>query len=394
MIDQRKEASMKVGRWMVLIVLTLLAVSTYGWAADPFVIGLNTTLSGGAATYGLHYKMAAEMAVEEINAAGGIKGAKIELVIDDNKASPTEAVSIAKKTLPRAHATIVGITGSCFLAALPVATEFKVPMVAAALGTVAVTEQNSPLVFRVSANDRKQGWLITDYLMNQMKKKKIGIIHDSNDYGVGGMTAIKAYLKARNLDPVAVETFNMGELNFTPYVLRLKNAGADAVIGWGLQKELSLVVKKVAESGRPFQIALGSAVDTEVYSELVGPDGNNVPYSIFFFMDLKDPKVAAYYKKFQEKYKLAPDLYSTLTYDSIYIIAEAFKKGGYDKEKIRLALKDTNYKGVGGQLKFDEKGDSIRDIYILKWVYDAKTKKSHREKLYAYSDEDLRKTMK
>lgn len=382
---------MKGARWITLVVAAaVLALPVAGWAAESFVIGLNTTLSGPAAAYGLHYKMGAEMARDEINAAGGINGAKLELIIDDNKLSPTEAVAIGKKTLLRAHATIVGISGSAFLAVMPVAAELKVPIVAAALGTIALTEAKNPWVFRVNGNDRVHGRVAADYLVEQLKKKKIAIIHDSSDYAVGGMSSVKARLKSHGLEPVAVESFNLGELDFSPHALRLNNSGAEAVVVWTYQKEAALILKKMTQIGYPGQMMLGSAVDTDTFAELAGAEAHNIPYAIYFFADPKDPRMNAFIKKFQERFKTMPDLYSVGTYDTVYLIADAFRKGGYDKEKIRLALRATKFDGIAGAVEFDERGDSIRNAYIMKWVFDKNTKKSHRERVFTYTAEQLR----
>jgi branched-chain amino acid transport system substrate-binding protein len=383
-------------KWFALMVAAValalaIAAPPTGWTADPFVIGINTTLSGPGGPYGLHYKMGAELARDEINAAGGINGSPLELVIDDNKLSPTEAVTIAKKTLPKAHATIVGMSGSAFLAVMPVAGELKVPMVASALGTIALTEGKNPWVFRLSGNDRVAGRCAADYMVDQLKKKKVAIIHDSNDYGVGGMSSIKARLKHHGLEPVAVESFNTGELDFSPHALRIKTSGADGVIIWAYQKEAALILKKMHQVGYPGQLMLGSAVDTDAFAELAGADAHDVPYSIYIrFGDPKDQRMQAFIKKFQERFKTPPDLYSMGTYDSEVLLAQAFRKAGPDREKIRDTLRTMKFDGVAGHVEFDERGDSIRNSYIMKWVHDKNTKKSHREHLYTFTVEQLR----
>jgi branched-chain amino acid transport system substrate-binding protein len=383
---------MKPRAWMVLAaVVVVLALPLPGRTADPFVIGLNTTLSGPGAPYGLHYKMGAELARDDVNAAGGINGAPLELLIDDNKLSPTEAVTIAKKTLPKVQATIVGMSGSAFLAVMPVAAELKVPMVASALGTIALTESKNAWVFRLSGNDRVAGRCAADYMVEQLKQKKIAIIHDSNDYGVGGMSSVKARLKHHGLEPVAVESFNTGELDFSPHALRLKNSGADGVIIWAYQKEAALILKKMHQLQYPGQLMLGSAVDTEAFAELAGPDAHDIPYSIYiFFGNPKDQRMQAFIKRFQERYKTPPDLYSMATYDSVTLLAQAFKQAGNDKEKIRDVLRTMKFDGVAGHVEFDERGDSIRSSHIMKWVYDKNTRKSHRQHLHTYTAEQLR----
>src|SRR5262249_50693243 len=161
-----------------------------------------------------------------------------------------------------------------FLAVMPVAAELKVPMVASALGTIALTEAKNPWVFRLSGNDRVAGRCAADYMVEQLKQKKVAIIHDSNDYGVGGMSSLQARLKQHGLEPVGVESFNTGELDFSPHALRLKNSGADGVIVWAYQKEAALILKKLHQLQYPGQIMLGSAVDTEAFAELAGADAH------------------------------------------------------------------------------------------------------------------------
>jgi len=351
----------------VFIVLSLVFCLKFANAEEPFVIGISVALSGGGAAYGNSYKNGTEMAVEEINKAGGIRGVPLKLLVDDNKLSPSEAVLIAKKTFPNVHASIVGVSGSCVLAVLPVAAEYHVPVFGPGIATIQVTEQGSKWVFRTHFNDRVGAVAFVDYLVNSLKLKRIAIANEDRDYGMGGATSIKEALAKLNLNPVAEERFTTGSIDFTPIVARLKNANPEAIAIWGYYGETSMLVKQLKEAGLNVPMGGANAFDSPVFPKLAGPAADNIIFVNPYFPDPNDSKIQNFINRYEQKYGSKPDVYVVNSYDSVYIIAEAMKKAGKNKDKIRDAVRAIKFRGINQELTFDENGDNLRPIHIVEW---------------------------
>jgi branched-chain amino acid transport system substrate-binding protein len=372
----------------ILVVFSLIVCIKVASAQEPFVIGLNVTLSGGGAAYGNSYKNGTEMAVEEINKAGGIKGVPLKLLVDDNKLSPSEAVLIAKKTFPNVHASIVGISGSCVLAVLPVAAESHVPVFGPGIATIQVTEQGSKWVFRTHFNDRVGAIAFVDYLVKNLKLKRIAIANEDRDYGMGGAISVKEALAKLNLKPVAEERFSTGMIDFTPIVARLKNANPEAIAIWGYYAETSILVKQAKEAGLNVPMGGANAFDSSVFPKLAGPASDNIIFVNPYFPDPNDSKIQNFINRYEQKYGGKPDVYVVNCYDSVYIIAEAMKKAGKNKDNIRDAVRAIKFRGINQELTFDENGDNLRPIHIVEW------KDGKQRKLLTTDVKEIVKTIK
>lgn len=335
-------------------------------SGDVYKISMNLTLSGGSAGYGIAYKNGADLAAAEINQAGGVNGKKLELVYDDNKLAPTEAVAIAQKRLDESVASIVGISGSTFLAVMPLAKEKGVPLLAPGIGTVQITEEKNPFVFRTHLNDKIGAAVVVNYLVNKLGAKKVAIIHDQNDYGVGGKNAAIEALNKLNLEPLAVESYKGGDVDFTTQLLKAKSA--DAVITWGLGPEQSLIAQQMRSLGIKAQIAGGAALDNfPAYAKPAGDAANGAIFITAYFPDTSNAKTKAFIDAFKAKYNQEPDVFAVNSYDSIYIIAEALKKAGGDRAKLRDAIAGIDYKGANGDYRFNSMGDNFRAVKVVQW---------------------------
>jgi branched-chain amino acid transport system substrate-binding protein len=333
---------------------------------EPYAIGFNVSLTKTAAI-AFQMKSGTELAVEDINGAGGIKGTPLKLLVDDNKLLPTEAVLIAKKTLPSIQATIVGTSGSCFLAVMPLAAEAKVPMFGPGMGTPAITERGNTYVFRTHFNDKIGAYVFVNYLVKELKLKKIAIVSEDRDYGIGGAAGVNEALSKFGIKPAGEEKFSPGMVDFMPIVTRLKRVDPEAIALWGFPNETSILTKQLREAGVRVPMGGCNALESDKFKDLAGQASNNVFYISPYFPDPKDAKIQAFIKRFEQKFKTAPDAYAVNSYDTIQIIAEGLRKAGRNKEALRDAIRAAQWKGLNGDLTFDANGDNARPLHIIGW---------------------------
>jgi branched-chain amino acid transport system substrate-binding protein len=355
----------------VLLVVMFIASAVLLFAQtsrgqQSFSIGLNVSLTK-TPILGYAMKNACELAVEDINHGGGINGISLKVLVDDNKLLPTEAVLISKKTLPNVHATIVGTSGSCFLAVMPVASEFRVPIFGPGMGTPAITERGNKYVFRTHFNDNVGAHVFVNYLVKTLKYKRIAVANEDRDYGIGGAASVKQALSRYDLKPVAEEKFSTGMVDFTPIVARLKELNPEAIVIWGFPNETSTFVKQAREAGIKALMGGCNAFEGDPFNNLAGAKGNDVVYISPYFADPTDLKLQSFIKRYENKYKTTPDAYTVNSYDTVQIIAKALMTSGDNKEKFRDAIRSTKWQGLNQDLGFDEHGDNTRPIHLVKW---------------------------
>lgn len=353
--------------FVVLIASLSVALLAGASAGDePYAIGFNVSLTKTAAI-AFQMKSGTELAIEDINGSGGIKGVPLKLLVDDNKLLPTEAVLIAKKTLPGIQATIVGTSGSCFLAVMPIAAEAKVPIFGPGMGTPAVTERANKYVFRTHFNDKIGAYVFVNYLVKDLKLKKIAVVNEDRDYGIGGAAGVNEALSKFGIKPAAEERFSPGMVDFMPIVTRLKRVDLEAIALWGFPNETSIFAKQLREAGVKVPMGGCNALESDKFKDLAGQASNNVFYVSPYFPDPKDAKIQAFIRKFEQRFKTAPDAYAVNCYDTIQIIAEGLRKAGRNKDALRDAIRAIHWKGLNGDLAFDANGDNSRPLHIIGW---------------------------
>jgi branched-chain amino acid transport system substrate-binding protein len=352
----------------VVLIASLSVALLAGTSAgdEPYAIGFNVSLTKTAAI-AFQMKSGTELAIEDINGAGGIKGVPLKLLVDDNKLLPTEAVLIAKKTLPGIQATIVGTSGSCFLAVMPIAAEAKVPIFGPGMGTPAVTERGNKYVFRTHFNDKIGAYVFVNYLVKDLKLKKIAVVNEDRDYGIGGAAGVNEALSKFGIKPAAEERFSPGMVDFMPIVTRLKRVDLEAIALWGFPNETSIFAKQLREAGVKVPMGGCNALESDKFKDLAGQASNNVFYVSPYFPDPKDARIQAFIKKFEQRFKTAPDAYAVNCYDTIQIIAEGLRKAGRNKDALRDAIRAVHWKGLNGDLAFDANGDNSRPLHIIGW---------------------------
>jgi branched-chain amino acid transport system substrate-binding protein len=346
--------------WVVLSVLAILVFTSVPLLAKDILIGLDGPLSGPAASFGLDALNAVTMAIEEINAAGGIQGNKLKLIAKDSMQDPTKARTNAEELVYKDG--VVAFFASTLttnnLASLEVTTKGMVPhLIAGTTSDIVCPLEPGKChryVFRFPILNSWQAEKLAIYAVKNLKAKRIALMYDATGYGLDGKKNLEGALQRMGEKTVISETFNMTDVDFTPQLQRIRDAKGDAVITWTLGVQVARIVQSMKRLGLDIPV-LGSEAITEAgFRKLAGSaaEGVYIADRMPAAYDSKDPKVQAFIKKWREKTKMEEKLavpsWSVTYYDAVYWLAEGLKKVGPDREKLRDALENSTYTGVTG----------------------------------------------
>ncbi|NEX64736.1 ABC transporter substrate-binding protein [Noviherbaspirillum galbum] len=347
----------------------LTALSFQAQAADPIKIGLMAESTGANAEAGVYQINGAKMALEEINKAGGVLGRQLELRIEDNQSSnPGSVLAISKLTSGGDITALIGSVRSTQIQAVaPTVMKAGLPMVVG--GTdYGLTHSNNPWIFRARPNDSYSAKVIADYGVNTLKLKKWAIVHSTDAFGNGGKTLLTEALKGMGITPVTVQGFTSNSQDFTPIVLAIKQGGADVLTSYiANSTDVGIFAKQLRQLGVNVPYVGSPSVSTDTAMKLAG-NALYGTYSIADFAVDSSPEAQEYAKRYKEKYKLEPDLYSAWAYDAVQVLALAIKNANSTKpDDIKKALHAIKgYKGAEGTYNFDKNGDGLHGYNIVK----------------------------
>lgn len=343
----------------VVLVLVVTILVGPAWGKD-ILIGLDGPLSGPAASFGLDALNAVQMAIEEINAAGGIKGDKLKLIAKDSMQDPTKARANAEELIYKDG--VVAFFASTLttnnLASLEVTTKAKVPHIIAGTTSDVVCPDEPgkchSYVFRLPILNSWQAQKLASYAVKNLKAKRVALMYDSTGYGLDGKKNLEKAMEKIGQKIAISETFNMTDVDFTPQLQRIRDAKADAIITWTLGVQVARIVQSMKRLGMDVPV-LGSEAITEAgFRKLAGSaaEGVYIADRMPAAYDSKDPKVQAFVKKWREKTKMEEKLavpsWSVTYYDAVYWLAEGLKKASANPEKLKEALENSSYTGVTG----------------------------------------------
>ena len=346
---------------LALLTLTLLAGAAGAQPKEPIKIGLAAAVSGGSAASGEAIKRGLQIALDEINARGGVLGGrKLELVIRDDEGNPAKGVAIARELVEREKVAVVfgGLHTTVALAQVPVWQELRTPYMGAwAAGTNITRNGASPnFVFRVSANDDLVDRYLARYAIEVMKKGKPGLLLENTAWGQSNEAGLGKWLGERNVKPVGIEKFNWNDPDMSPQLLRLRGAGADHVILVANAPEGAQVVKSRAKIGWEVPMISHWGISGGRFAELTGELSDGVVFlQTYSFFGKQGERGQAVLKALAEKYgvKGPEDVIAPVgtanAYDGMHLVALAIEQaGGTDGSKLREALENlkAEYRGL------------------------------------------------
>lgn len=365
----------------------LLALSSAALAEQMPCIGNSSATTGPAAFGGQSIKMGAEIAIDEINAMGGVLSKQLTFVQYDDAGAPPRGVDNTRRIAlaDKCVAVLGGYHSTVAVAQAEPVNEIGIPYVGVlAANTKAIENGRSPnFMFRVSAKDKWVARFLVDQALKASKTGKIAFFYENTGWGNGALPDVKDAMAKAGKELVAAETFNWADQDMSAQVIRARDAGADLALFWALDREGNQLLRSMDKVGwKPTVIgAWGIAGNL---GELAGPLANGVEViQTYTFMGAMDPKKQALWDKVKTKYGLKDPTEIKMgsgvanAYDAVYIIAKAIEKAGsYDWEKVRQALYTVNYDGLVAEYKpaFDlsdpERQDAILPKYykLTVWV--------------------------
>lgn len=362
----------------------LAATFAVGFAAAATAqtkIGIIQPLTGPAAASGNYVANGAKIAVEEINAKGGVLGQKVELVIEDNKSNPTEAAAVAEKLITRDKVPVLmGAWGSSFtLAVMPKLMEYKVPMLVETSSSGKITTSGNPYIFRISPPSAVEAEAFAPKVQ-ALGIKKVDFLVVNNDWGRGAADDFSKMLKSKGIQVGLVETMDQAAQDISAQLNKIKNSDADTLIITTAVEQLTLAFKQAAALGLKRRIiTTGGSQNPDQLVEHAGAAANSTMHLTFFTPwkpEMSGNPEAA--KAFIEEWKKRGYPFAGLTesfrgYDGIRTIVAAIEKAGKaEPEAIRAALWNVELKGMNGPIKFEkagpagkESGQSYPGVYLI-----------------------------
>jgi branched-chain amino acid transport system substrate-binding protein len=342
-----------------LIGLGLLAIGAQ--AQETVKIGLIQPLTGSVAYNGTTDVNGSKLALDEINAKGGVLGKKLELVIEDGQCKPANSVNAAEKLIQRDKVAALSgaFCSSATLAVMPVAANNKIPLVTGVSSSAELTEKGNRWFFRATETDALLAKSFAKILFDQLKLRKVAYIGVNDDWGRGGVAEFEKQMTALGATTVMKEYFEHGTSDFYTILTKLKASGADGAFVAAETQDGSIFVKQKAEFGLQLKVFGVGSWATADFMKLTGASSEGIYAAVPYASTMDTPKNKAFVEAYTARYKEAPGKYSAAGYNAINILAAAINRAGStDAEKIREALTKTDYEGPNGKFKFDAKGQA------------------------------------
>ncbi len=362
------------GLLLVLIVALFVGCSTPTTNENVIKIGVNYELSGGVATYGQSSVDGIELAIKQVNEAGGVDGKEIQLVKYDNKSEPAEATTLANKliTQDKVIAILGPATSGSFKAQIPVAEKNKVPVASGSATADDVTVDESGVkeyAFRICFNDSYQGTAMANYALNNLSKKKAVVIMDSSsDYGKGlAENFIRTFEEAGGTI-VATESYVAKDTDFNAILTSIKSLDFDVIFIPGYYEEAGLIIKQARAQGIDVPILGADGFDSPDLVKLAGADALNDVYFSNHYSSLdQDPKVVQFIEDFKAEYDREPDAFNALGYDLAMFVVDGLKRAEkLDRESLKNALASTkDFSGVTGSFSIDSNHNPVKAIVVI-----------------------------
>jgi branched-chain amino acid transport system substrate-binding protein len=352
---------------LIVVVALGLIVIALPAAAQDIRIGFTPPVTGASAAEGSFQIKAIKLALKEINAAGGVNGKKIDLRQVDNQSSNPGALAALQKAVEQEKVLVlVGFVKSTqILATSDAIKTYGIPTIIGGTNAT-LTRQGNPWLFRVRPDDSIAALAMVKYIKEDAKLTKIGILHDTDAFGAGGADLVEKYAKEQGLTVVKREKYTTKDKDYTAQLLSLKNAGTQIMVLYAPNPEdVAVVMRQYRQLGAPFKY-LGSPSSQTKDALNLAKDAAEGLLAVADFVPGQSEANKKYAEAYRKEYNEEYDGLSAWTYDGLHILANAIKKVGEDRTKIRDAILATQgYKGVLGSFSFTPNGDGLAEVSVV-----------------------------
>lgn len=354
--------------------LAILAGSAL--AAPPIRIGGLFAVTGPASFLGEPERNTAQMVVNEINAAGGVRGRKLELITYDTQGDATKAVQAANRLIKedKVSAIIGPSTTGDTMAVIPVVEKARIPMVSCAAGSK-ITEPVKRWVFKTAQNDG----LAVAKIYENLKRKKIGkvaILTVSDGFGSSGREQLKAQASAYGIQIVSDDTYGPKDTDMTAQLTKIKGSGAQAVICWGTNPGPAVIARNAKQLGLKLPLYMSHGVSSKKFIGLAGdaaegiilPSGRVIVADLLANSDRQKKSLIAFVKDYQKHFKAEGDHFGGHAWDAIMLLKAAIERGGENPAAIRDQLeKIRGFAGIGGIFSYStaDHAGLTKDAFVL-----------------------------
>ena len=350
------------------VLASLMLASGLALAADPIKLGVSGPFTGGSSSMGVSMRDGVRLATEEINKAGGVMGRKLQLVERDDEAKNERGVQIAQELINKEKviATLGFINTGVALASQRFYQEAKIPVMNnVATGSIVTQQFKAPefpdnYIFRNAAHDSIQAPMIVEEAITRRGFKKVAILADSTNYGQLGREDLERALGTKNVKPVAVEKFNIKDVDMTPQLLKAKEAGAEVILTYAIGPELAQIANGMTKLGWKVPMIGSWTLSMANFIDNAGPGGEGARMPQTFIQEANTVKrkafIDSYLKTFKPKNnRIDSPVSAAQGYDSVYLLAAAIKQAGStDGVKIREALESLQTKVEGVVTTYDK----------------------------------------
>ena len=335
-----------------LTAVALAWAASSAYAADPIKVGVAGPFTGGSSSMGVSMRDGVRMAAEEINKAGGVLGRQILLVERDDEAKNERGVQIAQELISKEKvaATVGFINTGVALASQRFYQEAKIPVMnnvaTGSLVTHQFDDQPENYIFRNAAHDSIQAPMIVEEAITRRGFKKVAILADSTNYGQLGREDLEKALALKNVKPVAVEKFNIKDVDMTAQLLKAKEAGAEAILTYAIGPELAQIANGMTKLGWKVPMVGSWTLSMANFIDNAGPGGEGARMPQTFIQEATTPKRKAFIDNYLKTFKpknnrIDSPVSAAQGYDSIYLLAAAIRQAGStDGPKVKAALED------------------------------------------------------
>jgi len=341
------------------------------FAQETIKIANIVELSGAGASVGTNMKNGVDLAVKEINAAGGILGKKIETMTYDTQTNPGVAKGLTQKAVDEGVFAIFGpVFSGSILVSMAESRKAEIPNFTGG-EAASITMQGNPYIFRTSFTQATAMPKVARYISEQAKLKTLAVIYVNNDFGKGGLDMFKKALDKSSTKIVTEISTDSGQIDFSAAVLKAKQSNADGIFAYTNEEESARLLRELRKQGWTKPIIGETTLTNQKVIELAGEAANGAIAHVGLTVDAPLPAVRAFRAKFEREYKYISDHNGMKGYSGMYILKTAIEKvGKFDRKAVAAAMRGlkvsaTQVPGVLMDVSYDDKGDLDRESFIV-----------------------------
>jgi branched-chain amino acid transport system substrate-binding protein len=361
---------------LIFLIFIVLFTSALLAAAPPIKIGALFAVTGPASFLGEPERNTAQMVVEEINKAGGVKGRMLQLVTYDTQGDATKAVQAATRLIKedKVVAIIGPSTTGDTMAVIPLVEKAQIPLISCAAG-IKITESVKPWVFKTAQNDSLAVAKCYEHLVKR-GINKVALLTVSDSFGSSGREQLKIQAAKYGIQILSDDTYGPKDTDMTPQLTKIRNNQAQTLICWGTNPGPAIIARNAKQLGLKLPIYMSHGVSSKKFIELAGdaaegiilPSGRVLVADLLPKSDRQKKSLLSFVKDYQRHFKAEGDHFGGHAWDAMMLLKNAIEKGGDNSSAIRNQLEKTkNFAGIGGIFNYSVKDHSglSKDAFVL-----------------------------